>query len=111
MTQIDCVLLRLMTVLIISQLSELFKQMFVGTVWSIIYVLVLLAGTIVFTYYLNIRQLISPENFPDEKVEPSNEIKAHWWNYYRHPLMLSNTTAISMRARADHSQSVNCSFS
>lgn len=83
---------RLIGVLIFAQVIAVIKQIFEGTVWSIIFTLVLAVGTAIFYYFLSINPLIGPEKFPEEKEDLKGVIQAFWWNLYKHPLIASNVT-------------------
>lgn len=81
---------RLVLVLLVSQTAVVLKQIFEGTAWSILFALVLLAGTSIFFFYLHVKPLISPEKFPDEMEQLDSVMLAHWWHHYKHPLIASN---------------------
>ena len=76
--------------LIFAQGVAVVKQIFEGTIWSIIFTCILTTGSTIFYLYLTIRPLISPEKFPDEREELNSPMIARWWNCYKHPLIASN---------------------
>lgn len=76
--------------LILAQSSFTIKQIFDGNIFSLLFSIILLVGTVIFFIFLNIKPLIGPEKFPDEEEELDSMMLAHWWNNYRHPLVASN---------------------
>jgi hypothetical protein len=51
---------------------------------------VLVVGTAIFYFFLNITPLIGPEKFPEEQGDLHGVLLALWWNLYKHPLVASN---------------------
>lgn len=81
--------------LIIAQFTFFVKQIFEGTIWSMIYGLMLTVGTSIIQYFLIKKPLISPEKFPDESWPEDNqrfweEVKVAWLNFYKHPLTVDS---------------------
>lgn len=91
-----------MVSLLIAQASVFFKQLFTGNIWSISYLVVMMAFTSTFLYFLDRRPLITPDKFPedDEKLDIANLHK--WWNNFAHPL------AAKADPRLDKSASILC---
>lgn len=90
--------MRVMVAVMIAQVSVFFKQLFTGNVWSVCYMVVMMAFTSTFFYLLDRRPLITPDKFPENEESLDTANLQRWWNNFAHPLAVKADPSLDKTA-------------